>query len=54
VLLKPVAVVERSKAWDELMTLVNRPTGQRPEQSDEEVMEEVVKELKALRRENDQ
>lgn len=53
VLLKPVAVVERTKAWDELLRMVARPKwqGAGPEPSEDEVMEMVVKEIKALRRE---
>jgi AbrB family looped-hinge helix DNA binding protein len=53
VLLKPVAVVERTKAWDELLRIVNRPKweGPGPEPSEDEVMATVVKEIRALRRE---
>lgn len=53
VLLKPVVVVERTKAWDELLRVVTQPKwqGPGPEPSEDEVMQMVVKEIRALRRE---
>jgi AbrB family looped-hinge helix DNA binding protein len=55
VLLKPVAVIERTKAWEELMRIVKVPKwrGPGPEPTDDEVMDMVVKEIKALRREHE-
>ena len=53
--LKPVAVVDRAKAWDDLMTIVNRPkwVGPGPEPSEDELMETIVDEIHALRAEKD-
>jgi AbrB family looped-hinge helix DNA binding protein len=55
VLLKPVAVVERTKAWDELSKVLERVKwrGPGPEPTEEEVMDMVVKEIQALRREHE-
>ena len=55
VLLKPVAVVERTKAWDEILRIVNRPKwrGPGPEPSEDETMEMVVDELKRMRKEHE-
>ena len=52
VLLRPVTVIDRSRAWDELMAIVNKPKwrGPGPEPSDEELMEMVVEEIHDLRR----
>lgn len=55
VLLKPVAVVERTKAWDEILRIVNRPKwrGPGPEPSEDETMQGVVDELKRMRKEHE-
>jgi AbrB family looped-hinge helix DNA binding protein len=52
VLLKPVAVVERTKAWNEILKIVERPKwrGPGPEPSEEETMQMVVDEIKRMRR----
>ena len=52
VLLKPVAVVARTKAWEELIRIVKQPkwSGPGPEPSEDEVMDMVVGEIKAMRR----
>ncbi len=52
VLLRPV--VDREKAWERVMAIVNRPKwrGPGPEPSEDEVMEMVVEEIKAMRRGN--
>ena len=42
VLLRPVAVIDRTKAWDELMEIVHEPKGLDPKLSDDELMEQVV------------
>ena len=49
--LRPVAVVDRGKAWDDLMTIVNRPkwVGPGPEPSEDELMETIVDEIHAVR-----
>ena len=56
VLLRPVSVVGREKAWDDLMAIVERPKwrGHGPEPSEEETMEMIVDEIHAMRRENDE
>lgn len=53
VLLKPVAVVERTKAWDQLLQIVNQPKwrGPGPEPSEDETLQMVVEEIKTMRRE---
>ena len=50
--LKPVAVVDRDKAWNELVRIVDKPKwrGAGPEPSGDEVMTEVVEDIKAMRR----
>jgi AbrB family looped-hinge helix DNA binding protein len=55
VLLRPVSVIDRSKAWDELMAIVGRAkwAGKGPEPSDDELMELVVEEIHDTRREDD-
>ena len=55
VLLRPVSVVDREKAWDDLMAIVERPKwrGPGPEPSEDETMEMIVDEIHAMRREND-
>lgn len=55
VLLKPVAVVTRTKAWEELLAIVRQPKWVRPgpEPSEDEVMERVVEEIKAMRHEHE-
>jgi AbrB family looped-hinge helix DNA binding protein len=52
VLLKPVAVVERTKAWDEILKIVERRKwrGPGPEPSEEETMQMVVDEITRMRR----
>lgn len=52
VLLKPVAVVERTKAWDEILKIVERPKweGPEPEPSEGETMQMVVDEIMRMRR----
>lgn len=54
--LRPVAVIDRQKAWDDLMTLIDEPKwrGPGPEPSDEEVLAMADDEIHALRREHDQ
>jgi AbrB family looped-hinge helix DNA binding protein len=56
VVLKPVTVLERETAWAKLMEIVNRPKwrGRAPKPSEDEVMEMVVDEIHAMRRENDE
>lgn len=53
VLLKPVAVVERTKAWDQILQIVNRPKwrGPGPEPSEDETMQMVVDMIRADRQE---
>jgi AbrB family looped-hinge helix DNA binding protein len=55
VVLKPVTVLERETAWAKLMEIVNRPKwrGRGPKPSEDEVMEMVVEEIHAMRREGD-
>jgi AbrB family looped-hinge helix DNA binding protein len=55
VLLKPVAVVERTRAWDELLRILTRPKwrGSAPEPGEDEVLDVVVAQIKALRREHE-
>ena len=50
-MLKPVAVVDRNKAWEDLMAVVARPKwiGPGPEPSEDEVMETVVEDIHAMR-----
>ena len=56
VLLKPVSVIEREKAWDDLMAIINEPKwiGPGPEPSDDELLEMANEEIHAMRREHDQ
>jgi AbrB family looped-hinge helix DNA binding protein len=53
--LRPVAVRDREPAWEELMEIVERPKwrGPGPEPSEDEVMEMVVEEIHAMRREDE-
>jgi AbrB family looped-hinge helix DNA binding protein len=55
VVLKPVAVLDRETAWEKLMEIVNRPKwcGPGPEPSEDEVIEMVVEEIHAMRRQNE-
>ncbi len=50
VLLRPVSVVDRSKAWDELVGILNKPKGIDPGLSDDELMEQVVEGIHQARR----
>lgn len=52
--LKPVSVVDRTKAWSELKTILaeRQWRGPGPEPSEDEVMEEVVEAIHAFRAEN--
>lgn len=54
VVLKPVTVLDREAAWEKLMEIVDRPKwrGPGPEPSEDEVMEMVVEEIHAMRRED--
>jgi AbrB family looped-hinge helix DNA binding protein len=54
VVLRPVSVVDREKAWDDLMAIVERPKwrGPGPEPSEDETMDMIVDEIHAMRREN--
>jgi AbrB family looped-hinge helix DNA binding protein len=49
VLLKPVAVIDRSKAWDELLAIIHRDKGVGPDVSDDELMAEVVEAIHQAR-----
>jgi AbrB family looped-hinge helix DNA binding protein len=55
VMLKPVAVVDRGKAWDDLMAIIDEPKwrGPGPEPSDDELLELADEEVHALRREHE-
>ena len=55
-LLKPVAVIDREKAWDDIMKLITAPKrrGPGPEPSEDEVTETVAEEIHAMRREDDE
>jgi AbrB family looped-hinge helix DNA binding protein len=55
VVLKPVTVLERETAWEKLVEVVNRPKWRGPgrEPSEDEVMEMVVEEIHAMRREDE-
>src|SRR3954471_15434607 len=55
VMLKPVAVVDRTKAWDDLMAIIDEPKwrGPGPEPSDDELLELADEEVHALRREHE-
>lgn len=56
VLLRPVSVVERKKAWEQVFKAMEsvRYVGPEPEPSEDEVMEMVVEEIHAMRREDDE
>ena len=53
--LKPVAVIDRAKAWDDLVAIVSRGKwiGPGPEPSEDEVMAMVVDEIDASRADDD-
>src|SRR3954451_2351478 len=55
VMLKPVAVVDRAKAWDDLMAIIDEPKwrGPGPEPSDDELLAMADEEVHALRREHE-
>jgi AbrB family looped-hinge helix DNA binding protein len=55
-LLKPAAVPERARAWDDLSAILDRVkwVGPGPEPSEDEVMDTVVDEIHAMRAEHDQ
>ena len=55
VMLKPVAVVDRTKAWDDLMAIIDEPKwrGPGPEPSDDELLELADEEVHATRRERE-
>lgn len=52
ILLRPVAVVDRTKAWQELMAIVDRPKwrGPGPEPGEDELMEIAVEAVNEVRR----
>ncbi len=56
VLLKPISIVEREKAWDDLMAIIDERKwiGPGPEPSDDELLEMANEEIHAMRREHDQ
>ena len=56
VLLKPVAVVDRAEAWDDLGAILDRVkwVGPGPEPSEDEIMDAVVDEIHAMRADHDQ
>lgn len=49
VMLKPVAVVGRERAWDDLIALVNEPKGVDPALSDDDLLEMADDEIHAMR-----
>src|ERR1051325_3282351 len=55
VMLKPVAVVDRTKAWDRLMAIIDEPKwrGPGPEPSDDELLAMADEAVHALRAEED-
>jgi len=55
VVLKPVTMVDRETAWEKVMEMVARPKwrGPGPEPGEDEVMEMVVDEIRAMRREDE-
>ena len=55
VLLKPVSVVERKKAWERVFKAMETVeyVGPEPEPGEDEVMEMVVSEIQAMRREHE-
>jgi AbrB family looped-hinge helix DNA binding protein len=56
VLLRLADEAKRRRAWDELMEIVNRPKwiGPGPEPSEDELMDEIVEDIHAMRRERAQ
>jgi AbrB family looped-hinge helix DNA binding protein len=56
VLLRLADEAKRREAWDRLMEIVDRPkwTGSEPEPDEDELMEQVVEEIHAMRRERAQ
>ena len=56
VLLKPVAVVDREKAWDDLIELITAPKRLGPglEPNEDEVMETMAEEIHAMRHEDEE
>jgi bifunctional DNA-binding transcriptional regulator/antitoxin component of YhaV-PrlF toxin-antitoxin module len=56
VLLRLADEAKRRRAWDRVMEIVNRPkwTGPEPEPDEDEMMEEIVEEIHAMRRERAQ
>ena len=54
IVLTPKTLVDRSKAWDEVMAIVDTPKwrGPGPEPTEDELMEEVVEEIHAFRRDH--
>ena len=55
-LLRPVAAVDRERAWDDLMEIITTPKwrGPGPEPTEDEVMEMAVEEIHAMRREDEE
>ena len=53
--LKPVAVVDRTRAWDDLMAIISEPKWRGPasEPSDDELMEMADEAVHATRAEHD-
>jgi bifunctional DNA-binding transcriptional regulator/antitoxin component of YhaV-PrlF toxin-antitoxin module len=56
VMLTRAAAPDRARAWDRVMAIVSRPKwrGPGPEPSDEELLEEAVEEIHAMRAGHDQ
>ena len=56
VLLRPVSVVDREVAWQQLFDAMNsvKYVGPEPEPSEDETMDTIVDEIDAMRRENDE
>lgn len=55
VVLRPKAVVDRDGAWRELNKIVSKPkwVGQGPEPSEDELMDMIVDDIHAMRKEHD-
>lgn len=55
VLLRPVSVIDREKAWNELMEIVATPKwiGPTPEPSEDELMDTVVEDIHVMRNEHE-
>ncbi len=55
-MMKPAVAVDRAQGWDQVMAIVDRPKwqGPGPEPTDDELLEEAVEEIHAMRAEHDQ